>query len=85
MNYIWLFMLTGSLTILSLILFKVRLRWIGYTLTNMFLAAIILYGVNLTGILSEYQIPINIITVLTIGILGIPGAVLIMAVKILII
>jgi inhibitor of the pro-sigma K processing machinery len=85
MDYIWLFMLTGSLLILCLILLKVRLRWIGYTLTNMILAAIILYGINLTGVFGEYQIPLNLVTVATIGLLGIPGAVLLITLKVVLI
>lgn len=85
MDYIWLLMLTGSLLILILILFKVKLRWVGYTLTNILLAATILYGVNLTGVLGEYQIPLNLVTITTIGILGIPGVALILAVKALLI
>jgi inhibitor of the pro-sigma K processing machinery len=85
MDYIWLFMLTGSLLILCLILLKVRLRWIGYTLTNMILAAIILYGINFTGVFGEYQIPLNLVTVATIGLLGIPGAVLLITLKVVLI
>ncbi len=83
MDYIWLSILIGSLLILGLILFKVNLRWIGYTVINMLIAAILLYGVNLTGILGKYEIPLNIVTVSIIGILGIPGAALIVAVKFL--
>lgn len=87
MDKIWLFILIGSLAVLGYILLKnkVKISWIGYAIMNITIAAVLLYIMNLTGFMGEYRIPINAITVGVIGILGIPGIALLLAVKLIII
>lgn len=87
MHNIWLFILIGSLILLGYILLKnkVKISWLGYAIMNIAIAAVLLYIMNITGIMGEYRIPINAITVGVIGILGIPGIALLLAVKLIVI
>lgn len=51
---------------------------------NLLIAGLIVYGVQVTGILGEVQIPINIPTVMIAGLLGIPGVALLYGVQLLV-
>ncbi len=49
---------------------------------NSFLGAIIIWLINVIGTSFQFHIGINIVTALIVGILGVPGAVLLVLIKI---
>ena len=51
---------------------------------NSILGVVLLYIINLVGALWQFHIGINVITALVVGILGIPGAILLAILKIFI-
>jgi inhibitor of the pro-sigma K processing machinery len=73
----------SSLSILALVLFRKKqyFRWLSYAVMNVVLAALVLYLINLSGVFNDFYIPINLATVLTVGILGIPGLLLLIAIQ----
>lgn len=52
-----------------------------YLITNIALAALFIYFINFTGIFTDFRIPINPTTMIVIGVLGIPGLILVIALK----
>lgn len=79
----WWILLCGSALLLILVLVRNRSsrRWLGYLALNVTLALFLLYFMNLIGANIGLAIPINVITVSTIGILGVPGVLLLIALK----
>lgn len=79
----WLILFITSVILLAIILIRSRIdyRWFGYALLHLVLAAIGLYLINGTDWTGDFNIPINIYTLLTIAILGIPGLILLIMVK----
>lgn len=73
--------LIGAVAGLGLIFMKKRMtvRLVGYTVMNLFFAAIGLYLINAVGILGEVSIPLNLPNVAVIGVFGLPGVALIAA------
>lgn len=49
---------------------------------NSFLGAIVIWLINVIGTSFQFQIGLNVITALIVGILGVPGAVLLVLLKI---
>ena len=64
--------------------FIVPIKIIGQLIINSILGVVLLYIINLVGALWQFHIGINVITALVVGILGIPGAVLLAILKIFI-
>lgn len=64
--------------------FIVPIKIIGKLIMNSILGVVLLYIINLVGALWQFHIGINVITALVVGILGIPGAVLLAILKIFI-
>lgn len=56
-------------------------QWLAYLMLNIGLAVFILYFINLIGVRLSIDIPINMMTIATIGVLGIPGLLLLVALK----
>jgi len=79
----WLILLIMSTVLLAIVLIRVRIdyRWFGYALLHLVIAAIGLYLINGTGWFGEFFIPINIVTLFTLVVLGIPGLVLLIVIK----
>ena len=63
-------------------MFIVPLKIIFKFILNSVLGAIIIWIINLIGAIWSFHIGINIYTVLTVGILGIPGAILLILINI---
>lgn len=61
--------------------FLIPLKWIFKLLGNSILGGIIIYIVNLIGGMYGFHIGLNVITTLAVGILGIPGAILLIILK----
>lgn len=51
---------------------------------NSILGGLIIYGINLIGTMFNFHIGLNLFTSIFIGILGIPGAILLVIVKVVI-
>lgn len=64
--------------------FIVPIKIIGKLIINSILGVVLLYIINLVGELWQFHIGINVITALVVGILGIPGAILLAILKIFI-
>ena len=65
-------------------IFLVPLKSIFKLILNSILGGILIYIINIVGILFNFHIGLNIVTSILIGILGVPGAVLLVVVKLLI-
>jgi len=83
MEMVWLSILICSLALLVLIASRagLKIRWIGYGLVNLLAGAVLLYVINAVGVFGSLTIPINLVTVAVVGILGIPGILLLAALK----
>lgn len=57
-------------------IFIIPIKIITKLIINSFLGAVLLYVINIVGTVCGLHIGINVITALVVGILGIPGAVL---------
>lgn len=66
-------------------IFIVPLKIILRFMLNSLLGGVIIYIINIMGELINFHIGLNIITSIIVGLLGIPGAILIIAVKLLVI
>ena len=79
----WLILLVMSTVLLAIVLIRTRIdyRWFGYALLHLVVAAVGLFLINGTGWFGELYIPINIFTLFTIAILGIPGLILLAVIK----
>jgi inhibitor of the pro-sigma K processing machinery len=58
-----------------------RLRGLGKVLLRSFVAFFGIWAVNIVGGFFGFHLGLNLISAITVGILGIPGAVLLLAVK----
>lgn len=65
-------------------IFIVPIKIIVKLIVNSLLGAVLLYVINLIGAMWSFHIGINVITALVVGILGIPGAILLMMMQIFI-
>jgi len=65
-------------------IFLVPLKSIFKLILNAILGGVLIYIINIVGMLFNFHIGLNIITSILIGILGIPGAVLLIVVKLLV-
>ena len=79
MIYIYIGCLIAMLIIGKI--FIVPIKWIIKLLVNSLLGAVLLSVINLLGAMWSFHIGINLGTALTVGILGIPGAILLMILK----
>jgi inhibitor of the pro-sigma K processing machinery len=78
-----LFLSSSGLLIYTMLRHKYSLKWMGVVGLNLVAAAIVLYLINWLGAPSDFHIAINEGTIITIAILGIPGVVLLIALKLL--
>jgi pro-sigmaK processing inhibitor BofA len=83
MKWFWLMLLAVSSVALTVVLFRspYSRRWLAYAAMNVVLSAFLLYAVNLLGAGADFRLPINIATVATGAFLGIPGILLLAALK----
>ncbi|CAM4522947.1 pro-sigmaK processing inhibitor BofA family protein [Paenibacillus typhae] len=84
MRTIALAVLVGSLILLGLIVFrkKLGLGWLTVFGTHLVLAAVGIYIVNFSGLLTEVYIPINPATIGAVTVLGLPGVLMLLGLKI---
>ncbi|CAH1226063.1 hypothetical protein PAECIP111892_05697 [Paenibacillus auburnensis] len=76
--------LVGSAILLTLIVFRKKLGWAWLSLfgTHLILAALGIYIVNFSGLLTEIYIPLNPATIGAVTVLGLPGVIMLLGLKI---
>lgn len=79
---VWGVLLVSALLLL-IIVFRSRIagRWLTYIGLNVVVAAFLLYFINLMSSYTHFTLPINFSTLGTVGVLGVPGLLLLVALK----
>ena len=65
-------------------IFFVPLKSIFKLILNSILGGVLIYIINIVGMLFDFHIGLNIVTSILIGVLGVPGAILLVVIKLLI-
>lgn len=75
----------GCICFLFLIgkIFIVPLKWIIKLIFNSILGAILILGINLVGTIWSFHIGLNVLTAIMVGLLGIPGAICLIVLSLL--
>lgn len=75
MNSLWLGIFVVAVCALAYVLFRPRITTGSMIrfVTNIVIAGMIVYTIQLTGLLGGVEIPLNIPNVLIAGLLGLPG------------
>lgn len=83
MGYVWLvlFVLSGVLLAVLLVRNRHARSWLAMTLLHIVVAAFLLYFLNLASIYTDFRIPINLTTVAAVVVLGVPGLLLLVGLK----
>lgn len=83
MAYLPLIVFVVSLALLVFILFKTKLsyRWLKYAAINLVVAAVLLYLINFSGLFADFYLPINWTTIAAVAVLGVPGLMLLVGLK----
>lgn len=83
MHMIWwaVFIVSVSALVLLVLRSRVAAAWLMTMALHMVVAAVLLYLVNGFGATYDFRIPINASTVAAIGVLGIPGLAMLIAMK----
>lgn len=83
MKTILLIVLVVSLALLLYMIVKHRLamRWLKVFMVNVILAALALYAINYSGLISDLHIPLNPTTMATAVLLGVPGVAMMICIK----
>ncbi|MNO37659.1 SigmaK-factor processing regulatory protein BofA [compost metagenome] len=70
--------------LLLLIVFRKKLGWAWLSLfgTHLLLAALGIYAVNFSGLLTDIYIPLNPVTIGAVTVLGLPGVLMLLGLKI---
>jgi inhibitor of the pro-sigma K processing machinery len=73
-----------SVSLLLLIVFRKKMGWAWLSLfgTHLILAALGIYIVNFSGLLTDIYIPLNPATIGAVTVLGLPGVLLLLGLKI---
>lgn len=74
-----------SAVLLSLIVFRKKLGWSWVSLfgTHLILAALGIYVVNFSGLITQIFIPLNPATIGAVTVLGLPGVVMLLGLRII--
>ncbi|MBR6504991.1 MAG: pro-sigmaK processing inhibitor BofA family protein [Clostridia bacterium] len=64
-------------------IFLVPLKSIFKLILNSILGGILIYIINIVGMVFDFHIGLNIVTSILIGVLGVPGAILLVVIKLL--
>lgn len=87
MQMVWwgVFILSVSSLVLVVLRNRAAGAWLMTMVLHMIVAAMLLYFVNGFGAAYDFRIPINASTVGTIGVLGIPGLAMLVAMKLVLV
>ncbi len=83
MHIVWwgIFIVSVSSLVLLVLRSRAAGAWLMTMALHMIVAAVLLYIVNGLGVTYDFRIPINAATIATIGVLGIPGLAMLVALK----
>lgn len=83
MDFLWwaVFLLSLSSLVVLVLRNHGAAAWLKTLGLHIIAAAILLYAVNWVGQRYMFQVPINVYTLSTIGVLGVPGLALLVALK----
>ena len=83
MRYVWLavFVVSSASLLIALITSRQARKWLAGAALHVVAAAFLLYFINLFGAQADFHIPINVTTVATVIVLGVPGLILLAALK----
>ncbi|MBW7477752.1 pro-sigmaK processing inhibitor BofA family protein [Paenibacillus oenotherae] len=83
MKTIWLAVLVVSAILLLIVIIRQRLslQWVRSFSLHLVAAAVALYMLNYSGVVSGLEVPINPTTIGTVVLLGIPGIMLILGLQ----
>lgn len=86
MNLFFTVLFFVSALLLVVLLFRNRhaRRWLAYTMMHIVVAAFLLYFLNLLSVYTGFRIPINLPTVASVVVLGVPGVVMLVALKLVV-
>lgn len=76
-----IFLVSASLLLLLIFRNKYAVLWLGTVGMHIVLAAILLYAVNWAGTHVHFHLPVNLITLGTTALLGVPGLAMLIALK----
>lgn len=65
-------------------IFIIPIRWMFKLIFNSILGALLIFAINLIGGIWEFHIGLNLLTAIMVGILGIPGAICLIVISLLI-
>jgi len=83
---IWLVLIISlCLLILTALYNKNSLHWLGAVILKLAIAVVLLYLVNWFGAPTHFHIGVNEVTIAVVGMMGIPGLLLLFALKLTII
>jgi len=80
---IWL-MLAAAACFLAYLLYSRQFKWIFGVVRNMFLGTLAILGINFVVAGFGFGVGINVMTVLIVGLLGLPGFLLLYATRLLV-
>lgn len=85
MRMIAIGVLVVSVILLGLIVFKKKLGfgWVSLFGAHLILASLGIYIVNFSGLLTQVYIPLNPVTIGAVTVLGLPGVVMLMGLRII--
>ncbi len=78
MNYLTIILAAAVVILLAKFVFHVNLKRIIELIINVILGIIVLWLINKFGAPAGINIPINIITGLVVGVLGLPGVIILL-------
>ena len=83
MKTVWIAVLTVSLLLLIAVVLRSKLSWTWLRRFSLHLviAAVALYLLNYSGVISGFEVPLNPATIGTVVLLGLPGIMLILGLK----
>ncbi|QYR21562.1 pro-sigmaK processing inhibitor BofA family protein [Paenibacillus sp. sptzw28] len=83
MKMIWLAVLVVSSLLLAGVIFrnKLSLGWLRRFALHLIAAALALYLLNYSGLISGYEVPLNPTTIGTVILLGLPGILLVLGLQ----
>ncbi|WP_199617209.1 pro-sigmaK processing inhibitor BofA family protein [Paenibacillus alkalitolerans] len=79
--WLWVFIVSTLMFVFVMIRSKLGLRWLSAIALNAVLAAVLLYFAELAEPYTRVDIPINVVTVATVAVLGVPGILMLAALK----
>ncbi|SEO85181.1 pro-sigmaK processing inhibitor BofA family protein [Paenibacillus sp. OV219] len=83
MKTVWMVSLIVSSLLLFVVMFrnKLPLQWVRRFALHLIAAALVLYVLNFSGLISGMEVPLNPMTIGTVVLLGLPGIMLVLGLQ----